>query len=55
MKNKIFLVTGAAGFLGSNICRKLVDDNEKVRVFVLPGDKGTVYLPKEVEIVEGNC
>lgn len=54
MKNKIFLVTGAAGFLGSNICRKLVDDNEKVRVFVLPGDKGTVYLPKEVEIVEGN-
>ena len=54
MKNTIFLVTGAAGFLGSNICRKLVEDNKRVRAFVLPHDKGTMYLPKEVEIVEGN-
>ena len=48
------MVTGAAGFLGSNICRKLVEDNKRVRAFVLPHDKGTMYLPKEVEIVEGN-
>ena len=51
--NKMYLVTGAAGFLGSTVCRKLVDRNEKVRAFVLEGDKSAAYLPEEVEIVYG--
>ncbi|XME04080.1 NAD-dependent epimerase/dehydratase family protein [Lachnospiraceae bacterium C1.1] len=52
--NKMYLVTGAAGFLGSTVCRKLVDRNEKVRAFVLEGDKSAAYLPEEVEIVYGD-
>lgn len=47
-------MTGAAGFLGSAICRELVKQNVDVRAFVLPNDKYAQYLPKEVEIVEGD-
>ena len=54
MKNVIYLVTGAAGFLGSNICTQLLERGERVRAFVLEGDKAAQYLPKEVEIVYGN-
>ena len=54
MTNTVYLVTGAAGFLGSTICRQLVEKGEKVRAFVLPNDKSAAYLPKEVEIVRGD-
>ncbi len=54
MKNVVYLVTGAAGFLGSNICAQLLERGERVRAFVLEGDKSAQYLPKEVEIVYGN-
>ena len=54
MSGRIYLVTGAAGFLGGSICRQLVDRNERVRALVLPNDKAAVYLPKEVEIAEGD-
>lgn len=52
--NRIYLVTGAAGFLGSNVCRQLLDRGEQVRALVLKGDKAAVYIPQEVEIVEGD-
>ncbi len=54
MNNTMYLVTGAAGFLGSTICRQLVERGEKVRGFVLPNDKAVKYLPEEVEICEGD-
>ena len=55
MKNiKKYLVTGAAGFLGSTICRQLIERGENVRAFVLPGDPAMKYLPQEAEIVEGD-
>ena len=54
MENTIYLVTGAAGFLGSTICRQLVKKGEKVRGFVLPNDPAAKYLPEEVEIVYGD-
>ena len=54
MSNRMYLVTGAAGFLGSTVLRKLVEREEKVRAFVLDGDKSAQYLPKEVEIVYGD-
>lgn len=52
--NRIYIVTGAAGFLGSTICRQLVDDKQRVRAFVLPNDKAAKFLPEEVDIYEGD-
>lgn len=52
--NRIYLVTGAAGFLGGTICRQLVEKGEKVRAFVLPNDKAMKFVPREAEIVEGD-
>ena len=54
MGNTMYLVTGAAGFLGGTICRQLVERGDKVRAFVLPGDKAIRYLPAGVEVVEGD-
>lgn len=54
MRNIVYLVTGAAGFLGSNICAQLLERGDRVRAFVLQGDKAAQYLPKEVEIFYGN-
>ncbi|NBH29282.1 nucleoside-diphosphate sugar epimerase, partial [Lachnospiraceae bacterium] len=36
--SKIYLLTGAAGLLGSNIARQLVDAKEVVRALVLKDD-----------------
>ena len=52
--NKIYLVTGAAGFLGGTVCRKLVQNGEKVRAFVLKNDPAMSYVPREAEVVEGD-
>ena len=54
MKKTIYLLTGAAGFLGSSVCRQLLDRGDKVRAFVLTGDKAVKYIPKQVELCEGN-
>ena len=54
MGKTIYLVTGAAGFLGSTICRQIVERGEEVRGLVLPTDKSVKYLPKEVEICKGD-
>lgn len=53
-ENMLYLVTGAAGFLGGMICRQLIERGDNVRAFVLPNDKAMKYVPKEAEIVEGN-
>lgn len=50
----IYLVTGAAGFLGSNVCSQLLGRGELVRAFVLPGDKAIKYIPEDVEICLGD-
>ena len=53
-ENRIYLVTGAAGFLGSNVCAQLLEQGAKVRALVLPNDKSVKYIPKEVEVVLGD-
>ena len=54
MKNTLYLVTGAAGFLGSSVCHQLLERGDTVRAFVLTGDKSVKYIPGEVEICEGD-
>ncbi len=51
---ELYIVTGAAGFLGSTIVRQLVEKNKRVRAFVLPNDKSIEYLPSNIEIVKGD-
>lgn len=54
MSNTLYLVTGAAGFLGGHVCKQLIARGDKVRAFALPGDKAIQYIPLGVEVVEGN-
>lgn len=54
MKNEMYLVTGAAGFLGSNVCRFLSAKGKRVRGLVLNGDPAEKYVPKGIEIVHGD-
>lgn len=54
MNNTIYLVTGAAGFLGSNVCSQLLERGDKVRALVLPNDPAKKYIPREIEICDGD-
>ena len=54
MNERIYLLTGAAGFLGSNICLQLLEKGCKVRALVLPNDKSVKFIPKDVEVVIGD-
>lgn len=54
MSNRIYLLTGAAGLLGSNISRQLIAKGEKVRALVLPGDRALKEVPDEAEVVLGD-
>ena len=54
MNNRYYLLTGAAGFLGTNICMQLLEKGCKVRALVLPNDKSVKFIPEEVEVVLGD-
>lgn len=54
-KKKIFIITGANGFLGNNIVRKLLENKEnEVRGLVLPGDKINSLEGLNCEIYKGD-
>ena len=44
MQERIYLLTGVAGFLGNNIAKQLINDGRKVRGLVLKGDKAEKYI-----------
>ena len=50
---KVF-ITGASGFIGGNLVRRLVDKGYTVKALLRPGSKISTTLLNEVEIVEGD-
>lgn len=54
MKTRIYLLTGAAGLLGSNISRQLIQQGEEVRALVLKGDPASEHIPTDAEIIRGD-
>lgn len=54
LRDTIYLVTGAAGFLGGTVCRQLSARGERVRAFILPNDPARKFVPEEAEVVEGD-
>lgn len=52
MKDPLYLVTGAAGHLGSTVIKKLLEKNARVRAFILPSDQ--TDMDTRVEIIRGD-
>ncbi len=52
--SNIYLVTGATGFLGYNVVKKLLENNCRVRVLVQEDDPHVDKLPLECEIFYGD-
>lgn len=51
----LYLVTGAAGYLGGEVCRQLVARGLQGRALVLPGDKTAQYIPKQIGSAWATC
>lgn len=54
MNERVYLLTGAAGNLGSSICRELIAAGEGVRALVLNGDPAIDRVPTEAQVCSGN-
>ena len=52
--NELYIVTGAAGNLGSAIVRELVGRKLPVRAFVLRGEEAARHLPEQAQVIEGD-
>ncbi len=50
----LYLITGAAGYLGGEICRQIVARGDQGRALVLPGDKAAKFIPEAIEQCEGD-
>lgn len=54
MKKQVYIVTGAAGLLGMNVCLQLKETGAEVYALVLPNDPAQKYIPCDIHIVEGD-
>ena len=54
MAKTVYLLTGAAGYLGSNISRQLLEMGKCVRALVLNWDPAINQIPSCTEIVQGD-
>jgi dihydroflavonol-4-reductase len=54
MIKTMYLLTGAAGFLGSSITRELMEQKKYIRTLVLKGDPAITSVPKEADIILGD-
>ncbi len=52
--NELYIVTGAAGNLGSAIVRNLLANGKAVRSFVLRGEEAARHLPEGANVFEGD-
>lgn len=52
--NTLYLITGAAGYLGGEVCRQMVERGMNARALVLPNDKMKCYIPDEIECYKGD-
>ncbi len=53
-RQDLTLVTGATGFTGSHLVRRLVADGHRVRVIARSAERARSILPRTVEIIEGD-
>lgn len=53
--NTIYLLTGAAGFLGINICTQLIERGEHIRAFVLKGILPASICPLRSRFLRAIC
>jgi nucleoside-diphosphate-sugar epimerase len=51
--SETILVTGSSGFIGTRVLKNLIEEGEKVRIFLRPESKAEAF-PKGVEVVRGS-
>ncbi len=56
LQGKKILVTGGAGFVGSNLARKLLDEEAKVSIFIKPGANTERIndIKEKIEMIKGD-